>query len=186
VLQGWKIGRVRGAVALVIGALLGASVLAPTLGLAASFLTKKKADKRYLRKTDVIVAGNTSDATHTLNSISGYQSLIARSITAPKNGYLYIVGSASAEGAGINDFFRIRVNQRVVTDRGNAFGASTEAAPAAAYDYTVGLNAVVKVAKGNHSVHLEASHASTGASTFTGRSISVLFVPQGTAPDIPV
>jgi hypothetical protein len=183
VLQGWKIGRVRGAVALIIGALLGASVLAPTLGLAASFLTKKKGDKRYLRKTEVFVDGTTHDTALVLSS-GTFQSLASVNVTAPRNGYLYIVGSASAAGVGIRDSFRFRVNQRFVTSEPNAFKDSTGGT--GNDEYTAGLNAVVKVAKGNHAVHLEGSHLAGPSSSVTGRSLSVLFVPRGSAPTIPV
>jgi hypothetical protein len=182
-LHEWRIGKVRGAVALVIGALLGASVLAPTLGLAANFLTKKKADKRYLRKTEVFVAGSTHDTALVLSS-STFQSLASVNVAAPRNGYLYIVGSASAQGAGIRDALRFRVNQRFVTSEPNAFKDSTGGT--GNDEYTAGLTAVVKVAKGNHAVHLEGSHLAGPPSNLTGRSLSVLFVPQGSAPTIPV
>jgi hypothetical protein len=48
---------------MVAGAILGASLLTPAVSTAAAFLTKKKADRRYLGNTTVVSApGTTSTA----------------------------------------------------------------------------------------------------------------------------
>jgi hypothetical protein len=45
--------------ALVAGILVGAAILTPLLGSAAAFLTKKKADRRYLGNTSIVTSTST-------------------------------------------------------------------------------------------------------------------------------
>jgi hypothetical protein len=177
------IGKARAAALLVAGTLIGASVLAPTVGLAARFLTKKKADKRYLNTNEVLLSGATSDNQMTLNSTS-FTSLLSASISAPTNGSLLIVGDVHGAVAARTVAFQLRLDAAPVTSDGVAHAmGSTSASFLSA---TSGLTATLPVTAGPHTVHLDARLTTAGTSAIGGRSLSVLFVPSGGGVSIPV
>jgi hypothetical protein len=182
-LQSLGIGKARAAALLVVGTLIGAIVLAPTVGLAARFLTRKKADKRYVNTNEVVVAGATADQLTNLTSTS-FTSLISAPISAPSNGSLFIVGDVHSAVIQRSVAFRIRLDGTPVTSDQTAH---TMGSPSAiAMTATSGLTATVPVTAGPHSVHLDARLTTSGTSAIGGRSLSVLFVPSGTGVSIPV
>ncbi|MGH2677424.1 MAG: hypothetical protein ACRDHB_03555 [Actinomycetota bacterium] len=181
--QSLGIGKARAAALLVVGTLIGASVLAPTVGMAARFLTKKKADKRYLNTNEVLVAGATADTLISMTSTS-FESLLSTPITAPSNGSLLIVGDVNAAVAARSVALRLRLDATPVT---NEPAAHTMGTPSAIFlNATNGLTATVPVATGPHTVHLDGRMTSSGSSSISGRSLSVLFVPSGGGVSIPV
>jgi len=181
--QSLGIGKARAAALLVVGTLIGASVLAPTVGLAARFLTKKKADKRYLNTQEVVVAGATTDVQVPVNSTS-FTSQLSAPITAPSNGSLLIVGDVHAAVIQRSLAFQLRLDGTPVTSEPTAHTMGS--ATAITLTTTTGLTATIPVTAGPHTVHLDARLTTAGSGVIGGRSLSVLFVPSGTGVNIPV
>jgi hypothetical protein len=142
-----------------------------------------------LPKNQVRADGNqTSAAIDDFTSSS--TPVISKSFTAPTSGFLTITGSISAEedcslpGSGWLGY-QLRLDSTDVTsgtyeldyeDCAN-FGTDTFADSGAA-------SAVVPVSAGSHTVHLVASEFGTG-SFITTRSITAIFVPNGSGTVIP-
>jgi hypothetical protein len=118
-----------------------------------------------------------------------YTSVLSKTLTAPSNGFLFIVGTISAEDdvtlAGGNRLvMRLRLDATGVTNN----TAYHELSSGAANDEdgnTAAASAVVPVSAGSHTVHLDARESGTG-SFLLGRDLSVLFVPNGSGVTIPV
>lgn len=180
-----RMGRVRLTVLVVVGSLLGAMVLTPGMGLAAKFLTKKKADKRYLNVKEVLAAGNTIDTAIDDFFETGFTSLVSAPITAPSGGVLVLVGQVFASSASMGSpelQLRLRVDGIPVTsdDLAQGFGGPDN-------ETTAGLTATVNVSGGPHTVHIDGKVAGIGGPVdIHGRSLSVLFVPKGSGVTIPV
>lgn len=120
---------------------------------------------------------------------TAYTSVISKTLTAPSSGFLFIVGSISAEDdvslAGANDLrMRLRLDETGVTNNNVYHGLSSGEADDNDAN-TAAASAVVPVSAGSHTVHLDAREAGTG-SFIRGRDLSVLFVPNGSGVTIPV
>jgi hypothetical protein len=153
------------------GSLSGADIDESTLGL--------------LGAGDVQAFGNASSADLLITS-GTFESVLSTSLTAPRDGLLFIVGSISGcdgppMGAAVLDF-RLRLDSTPVdtgihheVDSNNADFNSCNAGS---------TSVVVPVTSGPHTVHLEAAEGSSGT-RIIGRDVSVLFVPSGSGVNIP-
>jgi hypothetical protein len=178
-----RMARVRLTALMVVGSLLGALVLTPGVSLAAKFLTKKKADKRYLNVKEVVAAGSTIDTDIDDFFETEFTSLVSAPIIAPSGGVLVIVGQVGASSEALSSpelGLRLRVDGVSVTsgDQGQGFGGED-------IEVTNGLTAAVSVAAA-HTVHIDGKVAGIGGPVdIHGRSLSVLFVPTGSGVTIP-
>lgn len=116
---------------------------------------------------------------------NNFTPVVSHALTAPSDGFLFIVGSIGAEddstlaGSG-RLLYRIRLDSNVPTPN-----------DAAAYSLDYGeftsdnladsgaASAVMPVSAVNHTIHLDAAD-STGSVIF-GRSITAVFVPTGSS-----
>jgi hypothetical protein len=183
--QPFGIGRARTVALVVVGTLIGASVLAPTVGWAAKFLTKKKADKRYVNTKEVVAAGNTIDTGIDEFAQEEFSSLVSAPISAPAGGTLILVGQVGAAAEEMESpelSLRLRVDGTPVTggdDSGQGFGGEN-------FQTTMGLTAAVRVDPGPHTVHVDGRIEGIGGPVdIRGRSLSVLFVPNAGGVSIP-
>ncbi len=183
-----RFGRVRGGLLVILGALVGAQLIAPSVGNAVSFLTKKKADRRYLNRTEIRVSGAVLDEPFFVTPGNDFLPLISTSIKAPTAGHLFIVASVGAQDSANDDSlgrsqteFRLRLDSAPVTDQ---FAAYNSTGPGDMHGDVGAITAVVPVTRGAHTVYLDArEHA---VKTFVrGRAVSVLFVPTGRGVAIP-
>lgn len=183
-----RFGRVRGGLLIILGALLGAQLIAPSVGNAVSFLTRKKADRRYLNKNEVRVSGAVFDEPFFVSPGADFTPLISTPIKARTAGHLFIVASVGVQDSANDDSlgrsqteFRLRLDSTAVTDE---FAAYNSTGPGDMHGDVGAITAVVPVTKGAHTVHLDAREISV--KTFVrGRALSVLFVPAGTGAAIP-
>jgi hypothetical protein len=117
-----------------------------------------------------------------------YTNIIAKTITAPSNGFLMVIGTLSAEddasiagpgqleyrlaldGTGLtSDTFYHEITSDNSTNVRGGSGA---------------VSAVVPVSAGSHTVSLQAREEQTGDYIF-GRDVSILFTPNGSASPVP-
>ncbi len=106
-------------------------------------------------------------------------------ITAPSEGLVMVVGQVTAAADAIEGTptlqLRLRVDGTSVTSEEGAvsyFGQDVQASNA--------LTAVVPVASGDHTIHIDGRVAAIGGPIdLSGRSLSVMFVPKGSGVSIP-
>lgn len=119
---------------------------------------------------------------------ASFTSVLTKSITAPKSGFLMIVGTLSAEDdasfVGNGDlFFKLAVDGVALTTDNfyHEISTSTANSPIGA---SGAASAVVPVAAGAHTISILARESGTG-SFILGRDISAVFAPDGTASPVP-
>jgi len=137
-----------------------------------------------------VVSGNTNTADIDDFTTPTYTSILSTDITVPKNGFLMIVGSSSSGddatlvGTG-RLALRLRLDDTPAWEESAANLFNFISGQAAGDDEVEGLTATVPVTKGAHTVHIDVREEAAGSYIYA-RSLSVLFVPKGTAPPIPV
>jgi hypothetical protein len=104
--------------------------------------------------------------------------VVSKTFTAPTNGVLYITGAITAEdhpspGAG-RMYYRLRIDATPLSSESFAHVLQY---PVDGWD-SGAVTGVVPVARGAHTVHLDARAISTSSLAW-GREVSVLFVPNG-------
>jgi hypothetical protein len=143
----------------------------------------------FLRTGSIVASGNVSDTAIDNFTSATMTSIISTTITVPTNGFLYINGTLSVEDdgslAGSADLgYRLRLDTTPIHDNDESYELDTDD-PGPPFNLAGAASAVVPVAAGAHTVHLDAIEFGTG-SFIEGRSITAIFVPEGTGVTIPV
>ena len=176
----------RGAVLLATGALLGAIIAGPGGSFAASMLSSKSADKRYVVAGSVVAAGATREAKQPLAAGAAFAPVAITSVKAPVPGIIQVTATISGDddvavGRGKIQY-QVKVGETILnpTDPG-AFQLDPGLNPDGSRD-TGSITGIAKVTKpGKIPIQLLAKEAGTG-SIVQGRSISAVFIPKGTFP----
>jgi hypothetical protein len=121
-----------------------------------------------------------------------YTPVLSKTFVAPSSGFLHITGSISAEDdcslAGSGRLaYRLRLDATPVTDSFFGFELDYEDCANIATEVFAdsgATSAVVPVSAGVHTVHLDAREQASG-SFIQGRSITAMFVPNGSGTVIP-
>jgi hypothetical protein len=179
----------RGGVILIAGAMLGAVVAGPGIGLAAKAmnLTTTTGDKRYIKRGETVAAGKTVETKIDKFTTSSFTPIATAKLNAPGVGWLYITGTLSAKddattvGNGKLQY-RLAVNDTALTTTPESYelflpdGIDSRENGAA-------TGVIKTTAKGEYRVQLQAQEATPGTgSTILGRNVSVMFVPKGKLP----
>jgi hypothetical protein len=123
---------------------------------------------------------------------SAYTPVLSKTFVAPSSGFLHITGSISAEDdcslAGSGRLaYRLRLDATPVTDSFFGFELDYEDCANIAtevFSDSGATSAVVPVSTGVHTIHLDAREQDSG-SFIQGRSITAVFVPNGSGTVIP-
>jgi hypothetical protein len=110
--------------------------------------------------------------------------ILSKSITAPSDGFLFIVGSVSWESSvdPASLMYRLRVDSTPVTSDAFAYMADAEGTES---QEAGSASAVVPITAGAHTVHLD-GRAFAGQPFIIGRDISIMFAESGSGVTIPV
>jgi hypothetical protein len=179
----------RGGVILIAGAMLGAVVAGPGIGLAAKAmnLTTTSGDKRYIKRGETIAAGKTVEAKIDKFTTSTFTPIATAKVNAPGVGWLYITGTLSAKDdsatAGDGKLqYRLAVNDTPLTNTAESYELFLSDGVTSRENGAV-TGVIKTTAKGEYKVHLQAQEATPGTgSTILGRNVSVMFVPKGKLP----
>jgi hypothetical protein len=140
-----------------------------------------------LPKNQVRADGNQTSAA--IDDFTSFDTpVISKSFTAPTSGFLHITGSISAEedcslpGSGFLSY-RLRFDSTDVTGSGYELDYE-DCTTDSTFADSGAASAVVPVSAGSHTVHLVASEFGSG-SFITTRSITAIFVPNGSGTVIP-
>jgi hypothetical protein len=179
-----RFGKVRAAILIVLGVLLGAYLIEPAIAHLGSFSHLKS-------HFGVKVVGNTSDSSINDFTSATFTNLISKSFTAPRKGVVHVLGTVGAEddvtlaGEGLLQY-RLRVDGVAVTSDDQAAelsyaDRSTEPDSADSGAFA----AVVPVSAGGHTVTLQAKEGGDG-SFIRSYSVTAIFSPFGSGNTIPV
>ena len=179
----------RGGVILIAGAMLGAVVAGPGIGLAAKAmnLTTTSGDKRYIKRGETIAAGKTVETKIDKFTTSTFAPIATAKVNAPGVGWLYITGTLSAKDdsatAGDGKLqYRLAVNDTPLTNTAESYELFLPDGVTSRENGAV-TGVIKTTAKGEYKVHLQAQEATPGTgSTILGRNVSVMFVPKGKLP----
>jgi hypothetical protein len=178
------------ALGVAIGAVLVATPAASHIGTVTHLWNKHikpRADKRYLNLNEVRAFGNVSDADQDDFTATSMTSVISKTFTVPRNGFLFINGSISAADdlslAGNGQlWFSLRLDGTAVSD--DPFPYDLEYGGESGTGDTGAASAVVPVTAGTHTVHLDARDDGAGSFIYH-KDISVLYVRSGSGVTIP-
>lgn len=179
----------RGGVLLIAGAMLGAVIAGPGVGIAAKAmnLTTTTADKRYIKRGETIAAGKTLETKIDKFTSSTFTPIATAKVNAPGVGWLYITGTLSAKDdsatAGDGKLqYRLAVNDTPLTTNAESYELFLPDGLTSRENGAV-TSVIKTTAKGQYLVHLQAQEATPGTgSTILGRNVSVMFVPKGKLP----
>ena len=176
----------RGGVLIIAGAVLGAAVVGPgaTIAQKAMNLTTETGDKRYIKRGQIVGAGQTVEAPLTKFTSTTFAAIASANVKAPGPGFLVINGSLSAKDDGAIGDDRLQYRLAVGTTPVTATPQSFELfLPHTDSRENGSVNGFVKVAsKGTYEVKLEAQNVapSTGVDIL-GRSVNATFIPKAKA-----
>lgn len=205
-----RFARIRMAVLVVIALVMGANLISPAVAHVTRSLRHltKHLDKRYVRigttvpnatnaanlggtpasgflkTTDIRVDGAASDTYVPGFNAAAFTPILSKAITAPSDGFLFIVGSVSweesAEPAALQ--WRLRLDATPTTSDTFAYMGDLEGPE---LQTSGSASAVVPVTAGAHTVHLDARMHS-GQAFLIGRDLSIMFAKSGSGLTIPV
>jgi hypothetical protein len=135
----------------------------------------------FLQSPDVQAFGAASSA----NPIpaDGFASVTSKTFTAPRAGFVFVVGSVGAAGttAGVDTLqFRLTIDGTAVTN--DQFMNQVSSAQ---FEGNTGATTVVApITAGAHTISLDARRGD-GAMLISGSALSILFAPNGSGVSLP-
>ena len=173
----------RGGVLIIAGAVLGAAIAGPgaTIAQKAMNLTTKSADKRYVKRTEMRVAGQTVETPLPAFNSATFTPIAQATVKAPGPGFILINASLSAKddeatAAGSKLQYRLAVGTTPLSTTPTSFELFLTDADTREDGSIDGFAKVAR--KGPLDVKLEAQSVGGAAVDILGRSITAQFVPK--------
>jgi hypothetical protein len=140
----------------------------------------------YLPKSGVRADGIATSSDLTISGSSTFAPILTKTFTAPADGYIFVVATLSSRrdgGATSTSILRYSLvldGAPITTDA----DYHTIVTDDATFRGSGAVSAVLPVSAGPHTVALQANDEGVG-SIVTGRDLSMIFTPSGSAPVLP-